>query len=211
MTNRPRLYTSLRSPYSWFAHTRLLAIQFPLHELEIIPVFPPSPQAVAAVAGGKTKGAYQRQDVERFAEAYGLQLSRPIPDDPDWWRPHAAFLWAQEQDRAKGSSFLGVAFRRRFSQGQDLGEDQVLAEIAEEAGLEPGEAVTAAEDPRWREKIQEGFHQMRADHSFGVPTFVLDDQLFFGNDRLDWFLRALATSRGEDVPDLAAEPFARVF
>ena len=45
---------------------------------------------------------------------------------------------------------------------------------------------------------------------FGVPTFVLDGELFWGNDRLEWLIRRIDQSRGRAVPDLAARPLAPV-
>jgi 2-hydroxychromene-2-carboxylate isomerase len=45
---------------------------------------------------------------------------------------------------------------------------------------------------------------------FGVPTFVLDGELFWGNDRLEWLIRRIEQSRGRAVPDLAAQPLAPV-
>lgn len=211
MKERPRLYTSLRSPYSWFAHSRLLAADFTLQEFDVIPVFPPSAAAVAAIGGGKTKGAYQKADVQRIAAAYGLSLTNSVPPDTDWWRPHAVYLWARDRDHERGTAFLTAAFRRRFVDGQDLGSSEVLRELADEIGIDPQEAQVAADAPAWRETIQSGFTQMRADHAWGVPTIAFEGELFFGNDRLDWFRRALAASRREPVPDLTEDPWARVF
>jgi 2-hydroxychromene-2-carboxylate isomerase len=209
MSDHPRLYTSLRSPYSWFAHVRLLNADFALDELEIIPVFPPNPEVAAAMSSGKTKSAYQQADIRRIAKGYGLPLGREIPPDPDWWGPHAVFLWARDQGR--GIEFLSHAFTARFAEQRDLGDAEVIGELAQDCGLERDAAIAALQDSGLRERLAAGFQQMRADHSFGVPTFVLGQELFWGNDRLEWFLRAWHKAQGHPVPDLRADPLARPF
>ncbi len=209
MTDHPRLYTSLRSPYSWFAHHRLKHYGFPADELEIVPVFPPTAEVAEAMSRGRTKGAYQRADVARLAKAYGLPLSGRLADDCDWWRPHATFLWAR--DLGAGDAFLDRVFAKRFAEGADLGRDDVLATVAGELGLDPEAAVAAATRPDLRQRLEAGFEQMRADGSFGVPTILYRGELFWGNDRLEWFLRAWRRAHGEEVPDLSKDPLARPF
>ena len=56
-----------------------------------------------------------------------------------------------------------------------------------------------------------GFAHTRDDGAFGVPLFIIRGERFWGNDRLDWLLRAVARSQGREVTDLAAEPLAPVY
>jgi 2-hydroxychromene-2-carboxylate isomerase len=199
-----RLYFSFRSPFSWLAHHRLAVTgAIPWRSLEPIPVYPPDPETAERVSGGKTRGTYLREDASRIAHAYGLQIVWPETGDPDWARPHSAFLWAQA--RGAGQGFASELYRARFQEGADIGTDERIGAAAEAAGLDPADGVSAAEDPRWREVLRAGFGKMREDRAFGVPTFVVDGERFWGNDRLEWVLRLLAEKRGAPVPDLAID------
>ena len=82
----------------------------------------------------------------------------------------------------------------------------MLRAAAEASELDPQAVLAAADDPSWRGALWRGFERMRHDRVFGVPTFVLDDQRFWGNDRFEWLLRALRVARGQEVADLRADP-----
>lgn len=204
--SRVRFYFSFRSPYSWLAHHRLAhTAELAWEELEVVPVYPPDEKAMAAVAPSRTKLGYMREDVERMAAGYGLAVRWPEGADPDWTRPHAAFLYAQAEGH--GQVFAGALYDARFQGGDDLGDDRVLRAAAESSQLDPDAVVAAADDPSWRSALWPGFERMRHDKVFGVPTFVFQDERFWGNDRFEWLLRALRTARGEQVADLRADPW----
>lgn len=200
-----RLYFSFRSPYSWLLHHRLAHTgELSWEELDPVPVYPPDEKALAAVSPSRTKLAYMREDVERLAAGYGLALRWPEGGDPDWARSHAAFLYAHGEGH--GQVFAGALYDARFQRGEDLGDDGVLRAAAEVAELDPQSVAASADDPTWRGALWRGFERMRHDRVFGVPTFVLDDQRFWGNDRFEWLLRALRVARGREVADLRADP-----
>jgi 2-hydroxychromene-2-carboxylate isomerase len=208
-----RFYFSFSSPFSWLAHHRLeRSGALPWNELEPIPVYPPNDETAGRITGGKTRRAYLLEDAERIARAYGFEIHWPESIDTDrvgtdWARPHSAFHWAQSA--GGGQAFAGALYRARFLRGEDVVADAALRAAAEAAGLDPGDAVAAAGDPTWRERLLRGFARMQGDRVFGVPTFVLDGERFWGNDRIEWLLRRRAESRGEAVPELAADVLAR--
>ena len=82
---------------------------------------------------------------------------------------------------------------------------------AEAVGLDGDEALAVAHDPTWKDAVMAGFAHTRGDGAFGVPLFIYRGERFWGNDRLDWLLRAVARSEGKELPDLAADPLAPVF
>jgi 2-hydroxychromene-2-carboxylate isomerase len=205
-----RFYFSFRSPYSWLLHHRLQATgAIPWRDLDPVPIYPPDAETVARIAGGRTRLSYLGEDAERIARAYGLAVRWPEALDTDWARPHTAFLWARSEGRGQG--FAGALFAARFQRGADIGTDEELRAAAAAAGLDADGTVAAADHPDWRERLAAGFARMQEDRVFGVPTFVLDGERFWGNDRLEWVLRRLAERRGDRVPDLAAEPLGRPF
>jgi len=184
-----RFYWSFRSPYAWFAVHRVEAMLRGLPvELHWIPVFPP-PDMSNNPTNVPAKIRYIWEDSQRFADAYGLEFKTPEQVDTDWLRPHTAFLYAEAAGR--GPDFAKEAFAARFSRGEDLASDPVLARVASQVGLASDRLISAADDSEFRERLGQGFAAAAGDAIFGVPTFIYRDQMFFGNDRLEWLVKAI--------------------
>jgi 2-hydroxychromene-2-carboxylate isomerase len=92
-----RFYFSFRSPYAWLAFHRInhLVEGCPVN-FEYIPISP-SETFQNATSTSPAKRAYIREDVTRFAEAYGLAITWPEPFDTEWIGPYAAYLYAETQ------------------------------------------------------------------------------------------------------------------
>jgi 2-hydroxychromene-2-carboxylate isomerase len=188
-TSAIRFYFSFRSPDAWLAAERLddelgdLAV--PVELIPIYPtpdVFPNDPGAVP------DKIAYMVQDILRLTRERGLTIRFPGPADPDWSLSHAAFLHAERA--GTGLPVMLALFRKRFSEGLDLGEDAVIADAARAAGVDPDALVAAAHDDALRREAAAGWRRAaERDHIFGVPSFVFAGKLYWGQDRMH-FLRS---------------------
>jgi 2-hydroxychromene-2-carboxylate isomerase len=204
-----RLYFSFRSPYSWLAVFRAPATLGPTGlSIEYIPVFPP-PDYPNDPARVPAKLEYIREDIDRQARAYGL-LAAPLAKlDCEWVKPHAAFVYANDQ--GCGHAFALEVFAARFSRSQDIGDDTVIAECAKNAGLDPVATVAAQSERPLQERVVLGMIRgVHEDGIFGVPLFVYKGERFWGNDRIEWLLRSLDQQRGIAVPDLQENLMAPV-
>ena len=201
-------FYSLRSPYSWLAFHRAQLILPGLGaSVRNVAVFPP-PGMNPGSTSTPRRLAYTLADAARVAQAYGLTPRWPETLDTEWVRPHGCVYWAAESGR--GDAFLAAAFAARFERGQDLGSASVLAAVACEAGLDGDTCVATADDASRHAQVWKGMAEAQQTGIFGVPTFVFEGELFWGNDRLEWLVRRIEQSRGRAVPDLATEPFAPV-
>jgi 2-hydroxychromene-2-carboxylate isomerase len=200
-------YFSFRSPYAWLAYHRLgRALDGVAVRVERVPVFPP-PDFPNDPAANPQKLKYLFTDVERIATAYGLTVRWPADADTDWMRPHAAYLHAA--DAGRGDPFAMALYAARFSRGEDVARDDVIARAADSAGVDGAATVRAAGDPAFHERVFTGMGRALQDGIFGVPYFVYGDQVFWGNDRLEWLVRAIRTRAGQPVPDLRGDLLAR--
>ncbi len=194
-----RFYFSFRSPYAWFAAERLEAelgdLGVPIERIPIYPtpeLFPNDPAAMPE------KVAYLVQDVRRLARERGLTVRFPSGLDPDWSLSHAAFLGAQRQ--GAGHRFMLEAFRKRFGEGLDLGKDDVIADTARQAGLDPETILAAAHSDELRAEASEGWKRGRErDGIFGVPSFVCAGKLYWGQDRMHFLRNAVIRKSGGDA------------
>jgi 2-hydroxychromene-2-carboxylate isomerase len=199
-----RFYFSFRSPYSWLSFVRIdqAIARLPV-VLQYLPVFPPPdyPNDPTAVPN---KLAYMMEDVPRQAEAYGFRVQLPEKVDCEWVRPHAAFLYALDQGKAR--EFGRGLYEARFMHGRDVGEDAVMSDVARAHGLDAAALVAAAADAAYQTRVVQGMIQgVQDDAIFGVPYFVYRRERFWGNDRIDWLVRSIRRAHGMPVVDLTRD------
>ena len=201
MTRAPRVYFSFRSPYSWMSVHRLRrALPDPHRVLRFVPFWDPDPQTEAALRerGGefhyvqmsKAKHLYILHDTKRQAAQLGLTMRWPIDVDPWWELPHLAFLVAQR--RGAEAAFYAEASAARWVRGEDICQPDVIAKVAERAGLPGEELAGAAHDPQARSAGVDCLMQAYEDDIFGIPYFRVGRHRFWGLDRVEEFLAVLA-------------------
>jgi 2-hydroxychromene-2-carboxylate isomerase len=127
------------------------------------------------------RGRYMWRDVERLCAKYGLPLRRPSVF------PRNALLATRvallgEQTPWIGS-FVRAIFTANFAEDRDIARDEVVREVLESLGLDAPQLIARAGEEATK---QRGI--------FGAPDFVVDGELFFGQDRLD---DALAWTGGQ--------------
>jgi 2-hydroxychromene-2-carboxylate isomerase len=191
-----------RSPYSYLATARTvrLAAEYDL-DLRLRPVLP------LAI---RTPGFFERvhplwppyllRDTTRVAEFLGLPFGWPRPDPVVQEFPSRRI--AAEQPyihrltrlgvdavlRGRGLAFIDEVSRLIWG-GKVVGwnEGLHLAEAATRAGLDLGEmdAAVARNPARYDALIERNQADLEAAGHWGVPTFVVQGEAFFGQDRLD--------------------------
>ena len=190
--NSIRFYFSFRSPYAWLASERLDAelgdLGVPIERIPIYPtpeLFPNDPVSLP------DKIAHMVQDVRRLVRERGLPLTFPTVVDPDDWSiSHAAVLGAEQQ--GGGHCMMLELFRKRWSEGLDLGEDGVIADAAKNADLDPVAILEAAHSDELRAIASDAWRLAgERDHIFGVPSFVFAGKLYWGQDRMHFVRSAV--------------------
>jgi len=209
----PRLYFSLRSPFSWMA-VRQLEERLPEAPdiIEYVPFFEPDASSSAAldevgakfhyVAMSKAKHLYILHDTKRLAARFGYRMVWPIDVDPWWELPHLG--WLKGRQLGVHREFYDAVMAARWERGEDICDLDTLRRTLDKAGLDPEPLVTAVDDPAIRAEGVAALVDVYNDDVFGVPYFKLGRERFWGLDRLDDFLVALAWAREQEQPP--AEP-----
>ena len=206
MSRSVRVYFDFVSPYSYLALTRLAAFGA-RHGIR----WEPAPVFYAALldanhlvgpAETSVKRRYTMTDVLRAAELQGAPLVGP-PAHPfrSLEALRVATLFARDPRALELSVALSVAC---WAEGRDLTDWNVLAEVVERAGMDAGDLAERASTPAVKRALQEQTGAAIAAGVFGVPTFELNGELFWGHDRLD-HLAARIEGR---LPDLSARATA---
>src|SRR5262249_2353615 len=111
----------------------------------------------------------------------------------DTRRACLGFCWADA--RGRGKAYHDRVFAARFAEEADIATDETLKRIAAEVGLDPAQFLTGLDDPATADALQRSTRDAEADGAFGFPFFVWNGQHFWGNDRLEWLVRAVEQSR----------------
>ena len=130
------------------------------------------------------KQAYMWRDIERRAAHYGLAPRVPAP------YPIADSLLANKvailgMDEGWGSVFVRAAYRHWFQDGHEPSVEPSLSDSLREAGQDPARVLAAVNTPAMDQRIAAQTEAARALGIFGSPTFVVDGELFWGDDRVD--------------------------
>jgi 2-hydroxychromene-2-carboxylate isomerase len=97
--------------------------------------------------------------------------------------------------RQRGGDIAGLSeamMRAVWAEERDLADRDTLLAIADEQGVDGAALLAATQDQAVRREYEANTAAAIEQGVFGVPTFVIGDELFWGQDRLDFVARALA-------------------
>jgi 2-hydroxychromene-2-carboxylate isomerase len=141
----------------------------------------------------KIKMDYMMHDWERSAQLADLPIVKlPMPFPTDAKLPRLLFYRLKAQDPAKAVAFAKAVFRQYWGEGRDIAAPEHLTAILKELGIPEEEIAAAAEDKEARQKVIDATSEAVEIKAFGVPTFMIDGEMFWGSDRIDHIDRWLA-------------------
>jgi 2-hydroxychromene-2-carboxylate isomerase len=139
------------------------------------------PFACDAVSG-QYDWTYRRVDAERWADYYGIAFREP---------PTHRFDFTLLARAATAAKRLGVAAQYGWRlcstvYGSDLWpiDEAVCLRIAEQVGIEKPAFAAVLSDAETDQALRSAAEEAHRRGAFGVPTFFVGDQMFWGNDRV---------------------------
>ncbi len=143
-------------------------------EMDNVP-FPPTKQV---------KADYMWRDIERRAYSYGFEakVPAPYPLKKFDFANSVAVLGVQEGWCAE---YVSATYRRWFVDGLEPGSEPNVSESLREIGLKPGNVLKLAADDKIQKAYLKQTEQAQSKSIFGSPSFIVDDELFWGDDRLE--------------------------
>ena len=88
--------------------------------------------------------------------------------------------------------YVDALFNAIFGEARDLRDEQVLAGVLAAAGFDPAEILALAADPEVKQALIRNTEEAVSRGVFGAPTFFVGDEMFWGQDRMDFVAEALA-------------------
>lgn len=131
------------------------------------------------------------REVERRADALGIQPIRW----PDPWPAntlHAMRVATYAKSIGRSVSFALAAFRQAFAGGRDLTDPDNVAIAAAACELHPNAIARAAASDGVKERLRSATERAGDLGVIGVPSVLVGEQVFWGDDRLELAVEAAA-------------------
>ena len=181
------------SPYSWFAAERIHTV---IPDAQWHPVYA---GALFKANGRSTWGLDERRtaglaDCEARAIAHGLGTIRwPEPWPTNDVLVARAMAYAAREGVLKPLAL--AAMRMAFREGGELGELATVQEAAQRVGIDPDRLARAVQQPDVKQAVRATHERAMSLGVFGVPSVVVEDRVFWGDDRLRAAAAAARASR----------------
>lgn len=128
------------------------------------------------------KGRHMWRDLERRAAALGHAVRRPDPFPANSLRAARVMTAAAAEPWAPG--FARALMTAEFARGADIADEAVLAEALAAVGAEPAAWLVRAGAQEVKDALRAATGEAARRGIFGAPSFTVEDELFWGDDRL---------------------------
>ena len=137
------------------------------------------------------KGRYTFVDFDRFARRYGVPLR---------YNPHFPIntlllmrgaVGVQARDPQRFADYCAAMFRAIWVESLDMNDASVVAQALHKAGFDPQALLALTQEPDVKAALKAATEEAVARGVFGAPTFFAGDQMFWGQDRIDFLKEAL--------------------
>ena len=187
--NNIDFYFSIGSTYTYLSVTRILDVE-KKHGIK----FNWKPFSVRAIMKEMNnvpfpkekanKVSYMWRDIERRAEGYGFFAKTPVPYPLTQFdlANKLAILGLKE---GWGIDYVRLTYKRWFQEGKEPATEPNISEICSELKLDKGKVISQANSDELEKIYLENTESARKNKIFGSPSFVVGNEIFWGDDRME--------------------------
>jgi 2-hydroxychromene-2-carboxylate isomerase len=192
-------YASLNSPWTHLGAARIEAMA--MANNATLRIYPVDFGAIFAQSGGlplpkrsPQRQAYRLQELVRWRDQLGI----PIQVQPKFFpssEQHSASCVIALRETMGDQPAIKLAHRvlkAVWQEEKNAGDLATLAALITDIGLDADQVMKLGEDPRWAERRIADTQAALDRGVFGAPSYVIGDDIFWGQDRLDFVERRLA-------------------
>ena len=136
-----------------------------------------------AFGGVKGKLAYEQKETERFMQRHGITRFRPNPFFPVNTLQIMRGLVAAQLD-GDMVPYLNAVLHHMWEAPKKMDDPDVIRAALAESGLDAERSMAGMQDPGVKARLIENTESAVSRGAFGIPTFFLGSEMFFGKDRL---------------------------
>lgn len=192
-------YYSLLSPWvylGWPELTRLAEqLEFPVRD--VLVQLPQVFKANGGVPGGQKSAAKQRyrdMELRRWSAYFGVEAMSHPRHHPFDDALASRLVLAATDDPERAPQLAYTFMQGLWRDDRDLADADTLRELVESEGLDADSLFAAAEHSAVQTRLDANTEEAIEQGVFGVPTYRIGDELFWGQDRLDFVERRLRES-----------------
>ncbi len=192
-------FFSMNSPWTHFGAARLDAMV--AGGAATVRPYPVDFATIFAASGGlplprrsPQRQAYRAMEMRRWREHLGIPVHvQPRHAPMDESLPTSCVIAARETvDDISATRLAHRVLRALWEDELDPADEATLQVLIADVGLDPEALPALARDPRWMEQRMADSAMALARGVFGAPSYVVGDEIFWGQDRLDFLQRRLA-------------------
>jgi len=187
-------YFDFSSPYGYLASTLIDDIaarhgrEVNWRPILLGPVFKTSGNS--PLVGQPLKGSYAVHDFPRTARYLKVPFVMPSPFPIATVAAARAFYWIHDRDPAQAKALARSLFARFYTEGKDISSSEVVVELAIANGVDGSTLNAALGEQSVKDRLRDEVDAAIARGVCGSPFFIIDDEPFWGSDRLtqveDW-------------------------
>lgn len=130
------------------------------------------------------KGDYMWHDVPRLCRLYGIPFVQPEPFPVTTLASARGFYWLTDKDPDAAVRYAKAIFRAYYVDGRNIGDTTVVLDVARECGLDADALGVALQDPGVKDRLKAEVDASVKRGVFGSPFLFVDEEPFWGVDRL---------------------------
>jgi 2-hydroxychromene-2-carboxylate isomerase len=194
-----RFYFDFSSPYGYFAALKIdkLAADFG-REVSWYPIML---GAAMKITGSKPlalipkKGDYVKHDWDRLARFMNIPWKMPEKFPVSTLAASRAFYWLVDKNSVLAKRLALASFDTYFGHGLDITAAETIADIAGPLGIDRDTLLSAVQDQVYKQRLKDETLEAIDAGVFGSPFFIIDNEPFWGADRL-WLIKRWLKSGG---------------
>lgn len=191
-------FASLNSPWTHLGAARLEAITarhgatLRIHPVDFTVIFPAS-GGVPVAKRSPQRQAYRLQELERWRTHLGIPIHvRPRCFPADERLAAQCVIAARETlGDTPAIALAHRVLRALWEEERDIADRVTLAALIGDVGLDAEALLELGAEARWAERRASDSEAALARGVFGAPSYVVDGEVFWGQDRLDFVERRL--------------------
>ncbi|MBI2485468.1 MAG: 2-hydroxychromene-2-carboxylate isomerase [Deltaproteobacteria bacterium] len=131
----------------------------------------------------RAKGLYMWRDLERLCQKYVLPSKKPTVFPRNGLLAARVACLASSEVRCP--DFVRAVFRANFVEDRDISDPTVIEEIFRSLGQNGQSVIQESQPPKNKERLKCQTEEAQKLGIFGAPSFMVGNELFWGNDRLE--------------------------
>ena len=196
MSKIVEFYFDLGSPATYLAYTQLPKIcEQTDSQLIYVPILLGGVFKATGNASPATipaKGRYMFIDLDRYAKRYGVPLKINPHFPINTLVLMRAVTGVQLRQPERFAAFIDCLFKALWIDGRNLNDPATVGAVLSENGFDPEEILALSADEEVKNALKETTEKAVQRGVFGAPSMFVGDQLFFGQDRLDFVIEVLS-------------------